>query len=79
MFIAFINRKYGCRSKNGQDNLSYEEVDPQPATSLQCCNVPNPPIGEEDATMALTIRAKSPMNMCIHKIAETECLNKCFD
>ena len=35
MFITFINRNYGCRSKNGQDHLSYEEVDPQPATSLQ--------------------------------------------
>ena len=35
MFITFINRKYGCRSKNGQDHLSYEELIPQLATSLQ--------------------------------------------
>ena len=35
MFIIFINRKYGCRSKNGQDHLSYEEVDAQLAMSLQ--------------------------------------------
>ena len=36
------------------------------------CHVPYPPTGEEEmTTMALTIRAKSPMNMCIHKIAET--------
>ena len=30
-----INSQHGCRSKNGQDHLSYEEVIPQPATSLQ--------------------------------------------
>ena len=35
MFITFINEKYGCRSKNGQDHLSYEELDLQLATSLQ--------------------------------------------
>ena len=34
------------------------------------CNVPNPPTGEADATMALTIWATSPMNMWIHKNAE---------
>ena len=37
------------------------------------CHVPIPPTGEEDATQALTTRAKSPMNMYMHKIAETEC------
>ena len=30
-----LTEKYGYRSKNGQDHLSYEEVVPQPATSLQ--------------------------------------------
>ena len=30
------------------------------------CNVPDPPTGEEDATVPLTIRATSPMNMYIH-------------
>ena len=30
------------------------------------CNVPDPLTSEEDATMALTIQAKSPMNMYIH-------------
>ena len=30
-----IDSKYGCRSKNGQDHLSYDELLPQPATSLQ--------------------------------------------
>ena len=41
------------------------------------CHVLMPPTGEEDAiTMALTMWAKSPMNMCVHKIAETECWNK---
>ena len=33
-------------------------------------HVLDPPTGKEDATMALTIRATSPMNTCIHKIAE---------
>ena len=28
--------------------------------------------------MALTIRAKSPMNMYMHKIAETKCLDMCI-
>ena len=28
-------QKYGCRSKNMQDHLSYDEFVPQPATSLQ--------------------------------------------
>ena len=37
------------------------------------CNVPGPLTGEEDATMALTIRAKSPMNMYIHENDETKC------
>ena len=37
------------------------------------CHVPIPPTGEEDATMALTIWATSPMNMWIHKNAEIEC------
>ena len=32
------------------------------------CNVPDPPTNEEDATMASTIRATSPMNMCIDKM-----------
>ena len=27
------------------------------------CNILDPPIGEEDATKALTIQATSPMNM----------------
>ena len=40
------------------------------------CHVPNPPTGEEDATMALTIWAKSPMNMWNHKLTKTECWNK---
>ena len=31
------------------------------------CNIPNPPTGEEDATIPLTIRATSAMNMYIHK------------
>ena len=35
MFIIIINSKYSCKSRNGQDHLSYREVDPQPATSLQ--------------------------------------------
>ena len=43
------------------------------------CHVPVPPTGEEDATPALTTRAKSPMNMEIHKIAETTCLNRDFE
>ena len=34
------------------------------------CDVPDPPSSEEDATMALTIRATSPINMLIHKNAE---------
>ena len=34
---------------------------------LLSCNVPDPPTGEEDSTMELTIRATSPMNMYIHK------------
>ena len=38
------------------------------------CNVPNPSNGGEDATMALTIWATSPMNMWIHKNAKTECI-----
>ena len=38
--------------------------------SLEECNVPDPPTSEEDATMALTIRATSPMNMWIQKIVE---------
>ena len=38
------------------------------------CHVPNPSTDEEDATMALTIRATSPMNMGIHKNVETECI-----
>ena len=32
------------------------------------CNVPDSPTSEEDATMALTIRATSPMNMWNHKM-----------
>ena len=32
------------------------------------CNVPDPLTDEEDATMELTIRAKGPMNMYIHKM-----------
>ena len=40
MFITFINKKYGCISKNGQDHLSYEEVILQPATSLQISTQP---------------------------------------
>ena len=43
------------------------------APKTQYCHVPDPPTDEEDATMVLTIRAKSPMNMCIHKIAEIKC------
>ena len=35
MFVIFINKKYSCRSKNGQDHLSYDELVPQPTTSLQ--------------------------------------------
>ena len=31
------------------------------------CDVPDPPTGEEDATMLFTIRETNPMNMCIHK------------
>ena len=31
------------------------------------CNIPDPPTGEEDATMSLTIWATRPMNMYIHK------------
>ena len=44
----------------------------QPISSSRSlyCNVPDPPTDEEDATMALTIRATSPMNMCIHKNIE---------
>ena len=38
------------------------------------CNVPNPSTGEEDATMALTIWAIGPMNMCIHKILKQNAL-----
>ena len=37
------------------------------AASKQWCHVPIPPTDKEDAiTMTLTIRAKSPMNICIH-------------
>ena len=40
------------------------------------CHVPMPPTDVEDAiTMALTMRAKSPMNIYMHKIAKTECWN----
>ena len=43
------------------------------------CHIPMPPTGEEDATQASTTQAKSPMNICMHKIAETACLNKDFE
>ena len=35
MSIIVINSKYICGSKNGQEHLSYDELDPQPATLLQ--------------------------------------------
>ena len=38
------------------------------------CNVPDPPTSDEDATMELTIRATSPMNMCIHKTLKQNAL-----
>ena len=38
-----------------------------------------PPTGQEDMTQTLTNRAKSPMNMEIHKTAETECRNRCIE
>ena len=38
------------------------------------CNVPDPPTGEEDTTMALTIQENSPMNMCIHKMVKQKCI-----
>ena len=41
---------------------------------MTLCNVPDPSTSEEDATMALTIQAGGPMNMWIHKNAETECI-----
>ena len=41
-----------------------------PTMWIHVCNVPDPLIGEEDATMALTIRAESSMNMYIHKNVE---------
>ena len=37
------------------------------------CNIPDPLTDEEDATMALTIQDKSPMNMYIHKNVESKC------
>ena len=39
------------------------------------CNVTDPPTGEEDATMALTIRANRPMNMDIRKMLKENALN----
>ena len=41
------------------------------------CYVPDPPTGEEDATLALTIQETSPMNMCIHKMEMLK--TKCFE
>ena len=38
------------------------------------CNIPDPLTGEEDASMAITIWATSPMNMCIHKMLKTKCI-----
>ena len=35
MSIIVINSKYSCGSRNGQEHLSYDELDPQPAMSLQ--------------------------------------------
>ena len=37
MFITFININYGCRSKNGQDHLSYKN---SLRNQLRRCNVP---------------------------------------
>ena len=37
---------------------------------LGYCNVPDLSTDEEDATMVLTIRDKSPMNMYTHKNVE---------
>ena len=42
-------------------------------------HVPVPLTGQEDTTQALTTWAKSPMNMEIHKTAETECWKKSFE
>ena len=40
------------------------------------CNIPDPPTGEEDATMALTIWETSPVNMCIHKMMKQNALKQ---
>ena len=34
---------------------------------IPICNIPNPSIGEEDATMPLANWETSPINMCIHR------------
>ena len=43
------------------------------------CHVAMPPTGVEDATQTSITWAKSPMNMCMHKISETEYLNKALN
>ena len=54
---------------------SYRSVETcQWRTRHLICNIPDPPTSEEDATMALTIRDGSPMNMWIHKNAKIECI-----
>ena len=35
------------------------------------CHIPMPPTSKEDATTSFKHPPKSPMNMCIHKIAKT--------
>ena len=40
------------------------------------CHVPMPPAGEVDVTQALTTRAKSPMNMYMHKISRNRMLKE---
>ena len=73
-FIIFINRIYSCRSKNGQDHLSYESSTPQPATSLQRSSPCLRPT-RRTRLQASNSRAKFPMNIWIQKIAKTKCLN----
>ena len=39
------------------------------------CNIPNPSIGEEDATMAFNHLGNCPMNMYVHKMLKQSALN----
>ena len=63
MTFSLLHNQFYSLSYMKQDCQGISFLCASPSGKKNMCHVPNPPTGEEDATMVLTIRATSPMNM----------------